>query len=120
MPPAAIKIETHTGTTIGAKVHRWLPVILFAVLWVDLVRQLSFTWESSEQYAYGWFVPFLALALFWRRWGTRPATGPRTTDHGIRGQKSEVRGQRSEVRGLVVHCLVVLLAVVLLPVRVVH
>ena len=39
---------------------------------MDLVRQLSYTWDTNEQYAYGWFVPFLALALFFRRWPTRP------------------------------------------------
>jgi len=52
--------------------HRGLSITVFAVLWVDLVRQLSYTWEANEQYAYGWFVPFQALALFWRRWLIRP------------------------------------------------
>ena len=51
----------------------WLPMALFAVLWVDLVRQLSHTWEAREQYSYGWFVPFFAVYLFWRRWLDRPA-----------------------------------------------
>ncbi|MBK5291387.1 MAG: exosortase/archaeosortase family protein [Acidobacteriia bacterium] len=56
-----------------------LPLALFAILWVDLVRQLSYTWETNEQYGYGWFVPFLALGLFIRRWPNRPA--PLTTEH---------------------------------------
>jgi len=60
----------------------WLPVVLFGVLWADLVRQLSYTWESNEQYAYGWFVPILALALFWKRWLTRPRVHqPSTINH---------------------------------------
>jgi exosortase/archaeosortase family protein len=45
---------------------------LFSVLWLDLIRQLSYQWSNNEQYAYGWFVPFLALGLFWRKWPTRP------------------------------------------------
>lgn len=52
----------------------WSGIALFAILWVDLCRQLSYTWETNEQYAYGWFVPFLAVALFIRRWPTRPLT----------------------------------------------
>ncbi len=49
------------------------------MLWADLVWQLSYTWEASEQYAYGWFVPFFALALFGKRWLTRPAAQARTS-----------------------------------------
>ncbi len=48
---------------------------LFGVVWLDLIRQLSFQWSASEQYAYGWFVPVLGLGLFWRRWMSRPAPG---------------------------------------------
>src|SRR5205809_20708 len=50
----------------------WVPLALFAILWTDLCRQLSYMWSTNEQYAFGWFVPFLALALFWRRWLARP------------------------------------------------
>jgi exosortase len=78
-----------------------LPLALFGILWTDLVRQLSYTWEASEQYAYGWFVPFLALALFWRRWMTRPAARPQASPFWL-------------------VALVVVAAVVLLPVRVIH
>jgi exosortase/archaeosortase family protein len=45
---------------------------LFSVLWLDLIRQLSYEWSTREEYAYGWLVPFLALGLFWRKWPTRP------------------------------------------------
>lgn len=44
----------------------------FSVLWIDLIHQLSYTWDTREQYSYGWFVPFFALALLWRRWHDRP------------------------------------------------
>jgi exosortase len=54
-----------------------LPLVLFGVLWADLVRQLSYEWAAREQYAYGWFVPFFAAALLWRRWLDRPAPNGR-------------------------------------------
>ena len=68
--------------------HRWrryLPVALFAVLWLDLIRQLSYQWETNDQYAYGWFVPLFALALLWRRWQDRP------------GENGESRKQKAEI-----------------------
>jgi len=79
----------------------WLPILLFGVLWADLVRQLSYTWETNEQYAYGWFVPFFALALIWRRWMTRPAARPQASPFWL-------------------VALVVAAAAILLPVRVVY
>lgn len=54
----------------------WLPIAVFGLLWVILIRELGKQWEAREQYAYGWFVPFLALGLFWRRWAIRPAAAP--------------------------------------------
>jgi len=51
----------------------FLPLALFSVLWLDLCRQLSYQWQTNEQYAYGWFVPLLAAGLFWKRWADRPA-----------------------------------------------
>ena len=81
----------------------WVPWALFAVLWADLIRQLSYSWETSEQYAFGWFVPFLALALFWRRWLDRPQFPTLNP---------------SSSRLLFIFCL--LLCLFLLPLRVVH
>jgi len=63
--------------------RRYVPVALFAVLWLDLIRLLSTQWEAREQYAYGWFVPFFAAALLWRRWLDRPIPGGS-------GQQSEI------------------------------
>jgi exosortase len=63
----------------------WLPVALFAVLWLDLVRQLSFQWSASEQYAYGWFVPLLAAGLFFRRWVSCPAPHPESAPLWMKG-----------------------------------
>jgi exosortase len=49
-----------------------LPLLFFGALWFVLCRQLSGEWLVNEQYNYGWFVPFLALYLFWLRWQDRP------------------------------------------------
>jgi exosortase len=71
--PSPLNQPLASGATRSSNILKvWLPIALFAVLWADLIRQLSYTWEANEQYAYGWFVPFLALALFWRRWLDRP------------------------------------------------
>lgn len=51
----------------------WLSLGAFAVLWLDLCRQLSYEWSTNDQYAYGWFVPIFALGLFAKKWRTRPS-----------------------------------------------
>ncbi len=79
----------------------WLPIVVFGLLWAVLIRELSKQWEAREQYAYGWFVPFLALGLFWRRWATRPEAGQRSSP-----------GWAWALAGLA--------ALSLLPIRVVH
>lgn len=48
------------------------PIVVLAIVWVDQIRRLSFEWSTSDQYSYGWCVPFLCLVLFWLRWSTRP------------------------------------------------
>ena len=53
-----------------------LPLALFSVLWIDLIRQLSYQWSTNEQYAYGWFLPFLALGLLLKKWPDRPVPSP--------------------------------------------
>ena len=65
--------------------RRLLPLAAFGVLWLDLIRLLSTQWEAREQYAYGWFVPFFAAALLWRRWLDRP------------GENGESRKQKAEI-----------------------
>lgn len=87
--------------------RRWFPLALFAVIWLDLLRQLSYRWATNEQYTYGWFVPLLALGLFWKRWSIRPtAETPR----------SEVSGRWPVVAAIFIF----IVALMLLPVRVVH
>jgi exosortase len=67
---SAVVLFVVTLNEINLKV--WLPVAAFAVLWLDLFRELSSQWEAREQYAYGWFVPFFAVALLWRRRADQP------------------------------------------------
>ncbi|MBV9126870.1 MAG: exosortase/archaeosortase family protein [Verrucomicrobia bacterium] len=61
---------------------RWLltpaawVVYVLVELWGVLCWRLGAEWSLSEQYAYGWLVPFLALALFVLRWETRPSPEP--------------------------------------------
>jgi exosortase len=52
------------------------PLILLAALWFILCRQLSNEWSVTEQYSYGWLVPFFAAYLFWLRWEDRPDPFP--------------------------------------------
>ena len=90
-----------TAAPDGALWKFWLPIVLFGLLWADLVRQLGYHWDSDEQYAYGWFVPFLAIGLFWKRWVNRPVPQPSTA-------------------GFLLSAFCLLLCLLLLPVRVVY
>ena len=51
-------------------------LILFGVLWFELVRHLHSQWSYNPQYGYGWSAPFLAIYLIWKRWRERPAPSP--------------------------------------------
>ncbi len=98
---------------MSAALRHWIPWAAFALLWADLVRQLSYIWSTNEQYAYGWFVPVLACGLFWKRWITRPSSS------------SLVPGRAKELTVPVwsdrlVKVLLVSAALLLLPIRVIH
>ncbi len=95
-------------------VARWLPIALFAVLWLDLIRLLGFTWNSKEQYAYGWFVPFFGLALLYRRWADRPFRVP-CPQSEVSGAHAPSPSPHSALTFLVV----ILLGLLLLPLRVI-
>ena len=51
----------------------WLAAVVLVLLWAYAVYRLGTLWYSKHDYAYGWFVPLLCLALFWERWKDRPA-----------------------------------------------
>jgi exosortase len=46
---------------------------LLALLWLLLFARIHTEWIVNDLYAYGWFVPVLALYLFYERWRDRPA-----------------------------------------------
>jgi exosortase len=50
----------------------WLAAGVLMLLWAYTVYRLGTLWHSNPDYAYGWFVPLLCLALFWERWQRRP------------------------------------------------
>ena len=78
----------------------WLAGLL-AALWFSTLNQLRVEWSVNAQYAYGWTVPLLALYLFAERWKVRPPTAP------VRSWKM--------LAGIVA-----LLALLLLPLRVIQ
>ncbi len=113
MTASVQRLPTRTAAAPPNWVKTWLPLLLFSLLWVDLVRLLSGNWEAREQYAYGWFVPFLALALLWRRWLDRPLQSVECAANST-GPNSGLRFQRFSVSALVI-----LLCLLLLPLRVI-
>ena len=83
---ATIDQPSSSGVTWSRQVVKvWLPIGLFGVIWADLARQLSYTWQVNEQYAFGWFVPILGLAMFLRRWQTRPTSAPQISPSWLKG-----------------------------------
>ncbi len=83
----AFKVQSRLPRSRAVHVDLILAALVLVALWFILCRHLSGEWTVNEQYNYGWFVPFLALFLFWLRWEDRPP---------VRGQRSEVRGQNSK------------------------
>ena len=73
--PAAVTAGAPPAATLPW--GRWLPVggALLAV-WIALWDRLRIDWSVNDQYAYGWFVPPLALALFALRWRDQPVPQP--------------------------------------------
>ena len=80
----------------------WLGGVL-GVGWLVLWNRLRIDWSVNDQYAYGWFVPPLALALLFLRWRDRPEPRPLP---------------RSAVPGIVLTAVLCLAA--LLPVRLIE
>ncbi|MCI0627121.1 MAG: exosortase/archaeosortase family protein [Acidobacteria bacterium] len=112
---SAIPSPVTVDTRRTAAWRLWLPFALFSVLWIDLCRQLSYTWENREQYSYGWFVPFFALYLFWHRWRDRPAPAYANSSY------SASNGGRDGVRcPWLLPFSTFVLALLLLPLRVIH
>jgi exosortase len=60
-PPSPPQNTKHSGTPPKWKV--WLGALALLLPWCLLLFQLSFTWETNEQYAHGYLVPLLCLFL---------------------------------------------------------
>ncbi|PYK02439.1 MAG: hypothetical protein DME63_06640 [Verrucomicrobia bacterium] len=61
----------------SAKRAGWLvAIVVFGLLWFELINQLKPEWWLNPQYNYGLIVPLLALYLFWKRWRVRPTPAP--------------------------------------------
>jgi exosortase len=66
----------NSAQTGSVEIARRGPVTLgvsaLALCWVLVFNALRVDWSTNPQYAYGWFVPLLALGLLLFRWTTRP------------------------------------------------
>lgn len=65
--------RTHPGSQRGLL---WLSLAVLCGVWAWLVCCLWPQWLLYENYHYGCFVPFLALALCWNRWLRAPDPEP--------------------------------------------
>src|SRR5438067_7852800 len=77
--PLMDEAGAQTAPISGASTHKagWLvAIVLFGLLWLELINQLKAEWWLNPQYNYGLIVPLLALYLFWKRWRVRPTPAP--------------------------------------------
>ena len=61
--PAATSQSSQSGFIVPSKWKIWLGALSLLIPWSLLLFQLSFTWETNEQYAHGYLVPLLCLFL---------------------------------------------------------
>ncbi|MEM9227663.1 MAG: archaeosortase/exosortase family protein, partial [Verrucomicrobiota bacterium] len=54
-------------------------LLVIGAFWSIFYYQLSYEWSVSEQYSYGFFVPFVGLYLAWLHWQDRPLPAPAKT-----------------------------------------
>ncbi len=72
--------QTAAVSAPSAKKTSWLIVlVVFGLIWLELINQLKPEWWLNPQYNYGLIVPLLALYLFWKRWRNRPSPAPPAT-----------------------------------------
>jgi exosortase len=56
-----------------------LALMALGICWLLFFNELRGEWEINPQYSYGYVVPLLGAALFWRRWPDRPPAVPGTS-----------------------------------------
>src|SRR6516164_11442176 len=54
-----------------------LSVLALGACWLLFFNELRGEWQINAQYNYGYLVPLLGIALFWRRWPERPSASRR-------------------------------------------
>lgn len=57
--------------------------VLIALCWVPLLNLLRVDWSVNPEYGFGWFVPAIAVVLFWLRWRRRPEPEPAQASIGV-------------------------------------
>ncbi len=60
--------------------------VFLGVIWGQVIWRLKGEWSGNPQYGFGWFTPFIAIALGWLRWKSRPATD--AAESGVVSSKS--------------------------------
>ena len=75
LPPRPTDPQPAAPAVFVSRPVGWLAVGGLVLLWSFAIYRLGTLWYSNPNYAYGWFVPLLCLALFWERWKCRPAPG---------------------------------------------
>src|SRR3954468_10196290 len=80
--PAVVEVETQPRGWVFASRGAMWPALatigMLALLWGRFLATLVFDWKVDPQYAYGWFIPVLALVLLATRWSSLPETRPPT------------------------------------------
>ena len=79
-PSASLEASAEGRTALFSWAWIWngqtLILIALGVCWLLFFNELRGEWQINPQYNYGYVVPLLTLALFWRRWPDRPVTAP--------------------------------------------
>src|SRR5271165_4880963 len=73
-PLAPRRAGLFSGNRIGD--GQSLVLIALVVCWLLFFNEIRGEWQVNPQYNYGYVVPLLTAALFWRRWPDRPPTAP--------------------------------------------
>src|SRR5438876_12171945 len=72
-------VQTAPVSEASVKRTGWLiPIVVFGLIWSELINQLKAEWWLNPQFNFGLIVPLLALYLLWKRWLNRPPPATRT------------------------------------------
>jgi exosortase len=80
--PASPEAPLRRRSSKGLSRSDWLIVWTLILLWGYAIYRLGTLWSSNKDYAFGWFVPLLSLALLWERWTWQPERDASTPADG--------------------------------------